>query len=273
LVWLRDFYGLVLENGVGDESISTLISSDMRLLHCVRLLHCSPEDADSIWFWQFLEASTAGFHTVLSEETVKDMLSQYVPEHHGDKTPLQLASVFAACCLSTSYLPRDQSDKFRCLEVIIAAVIASGAELNEGNHHHTPLLLFLTTMPACRKYWEDDSHNRPRDMRSGLMVWLEILQRAGVDLVTYGAEESRHFKAYRLLETPVPPLLHWHNTHSLMFSDEVFYFNISYGPKPEDWTAQLDHMFDQYIGDFWRMPGLLDETEVQVIPGAWIDGV
>ena len=238
----------------------------------MRLLHCSPEDADSIWFWQFLDTSTTACNTVHSEETVKDMLNRYVPQHHGDKTPLQLAAVAIAYHLPTPHLSQNPPDYIRCLEGIIAAIIAAGAGLHEGNHHHTPLLLFLATISG-RDHWGVDLHSRPGDICRGLMAFLRILECAGVDLVAYGAEESRQFLMYRSLKNPVPPLLYWHNTSSPMFSNEVFYFSLSYGPTPEDWTVQLDHMVEQYVDEFWQMPGLLDETEVQVIPGAWIDEV
>jgi hypothetical protein len=102
-------------------------------------------------------------------------------------------------------------------------------------------------------------------------VWLKILQRAGVDLVAYGTEEHRQFLTYRSLENPEPPLLYWCEIQPLDFSDEIFYIDITYGPTPEDWTVQLDRMFDQYVGDFWEMPGLFDEVEVRTVPGAWID--
>lgn len=261
LKWLRDLYGDVVEDAAKDDWPSPFTQKAMRLLLC------SPEDADSIWFWQFIEVATTGFNTVPSEEIVKDMLNRYVPEYHGNKTPLQLAAAATAY-----HLPQHPPDKTRCLEVVIAAIIATGAGLHEGDHHHTPLLIFLTTIPG-RKYWFKDSPSRPRDIQSGLLVWLKILHNAGVDLVTYGAEESRHFLAYRLLDSPVPPLLHWHNAQSLLFSDEVFYFTFTYGPTPEDWTVQLERVCDQYVGDFWQMPGLVDENEVLAMPGGWIDEV
>jgi hypothetical protein len=259
MMWLRD----LADDADGDEWPSPLFPATMRLLLC------PPEDADSIWFWQFIENAITGLSTVPEGYIVKDMLNRYMPEHHGDKTPLQLVAVATACQLRMLHLSQDQSSQTRCLEVIIAAIIATGAGLHESDHHHTPLLLFLSTIPGYR-HWFNEPPTRPKDLRRGLIVWLKILQRVGVDLVAYGAQESRHFLAYGLLESPVPPLLHWHNMHPVVFSDEIFYFTFSYGPEPEDWTVELDHMADQYVGDFWQMPGLLDEN-VRAVPGAWTD--
>jgi hypothetical protein len=134
------------------------------------------------------------------------------------------------------------------------------------------LLLFLTAIRG-RIHWDDDSpilRARPRDLQRGLLKWLKILQHNGVDLVAYGAEERRQFLAYRSLETPMSPLIYWYIVNGAFFSLEVYHFSFSYGPMPEDWTLQLDDMSDQYVGDFWQMPGLLDEG-VRAVPGAWID--
>lgn len=261
MIWLRDLYGDVVEDATKDDWPSPFIQRAMRLLLC------SSEDADSIWFWQFVEVATTGFNTVLSEEIVKDMLNRYVPEYHDNRTPLQLAAAATAY-----HLPGHLHDQTRSLEVIITAIIATGAGLHDGDHHHTPLLIFLTTIAGC-KYWFEDSPSKPRDIRRGLMVWLKILQNAGVDLATYGAQESRRFLAYRRLDSPAPPLLHWHNAQGILFSDEVFYFSFTYGPTPEDWTVQLERVFEQYVGEFWQIPGLADGDEIRTMPGGWIDEV
>jgi hypothetical protein len=65
-------------------------------------------------------------------------------------------------------------------------------------------------------------------------------------------------------------LIYWYDLGGLIFSLEVHHFSFSYGPMPEDWTIQLDDMSDQYVGDFWQMPGLLDES-VPTVPGVWVD--
>ena len=100
LIWLLDLCGGAVEDAFEDEG-----SSFFRQ-RATRLLLCSPENADSIWFWQFLEITMIGLNTVPSEDTVKDMLHRYIPEHHGAKTPLQLAAVATACHLSTFHISR-----------------------------------------------------------------------------------------------------------------------------------------------------------------------
>lgn len=259
MIWLHEYCSDVVENASHGYRGSAHYSRAMRLLHC------SSEDAESIWFWQCLETPPLRWHNVPSKPLIKDMLHRYVPADHGGRTPLQLVAVFLACTLALQHLSDVQH-----IEEITALTIATGAELHGGDHHHTPLLLFLSVLSGYR-YLGDLVAATPRERQRGLVAWLRILQKAGVDLVAYGAEENRQFLMYRSLKNPEPPLHYWHNIQPLNFTDEVLHFNISYGPTPEDWTAKQDHMFDQYVGDFWRMPGLLDEAEVRPIPGAWIE--
>jgi hypothetical protein len=237
----------------------------------MQLLRCSSEDADSVWFWQCLEQPINTWTVARSEEVIKDMLNRFRPEYHGSKTPLQLAAVCAATYLSW-ISPSQKLPDMRCLEGIIAAIITTGAEVHGGNHHHTPLMLFLATVSE-RGSWSSEHHPRSREIQRKLVMWLKILQRAGVDLVAYGSEERRQFRIYCSLEVPVPPLLHWHNTIFSIFTKEVLHFNVSFGPEPEDWRVQLDHMIDQYVGDFWQMPGLLDGDKIRGMPGSWIEEV
>jgi hypothetical protein len=190
------------------------------------------------------------------------VLSQYVPEHHYGRTPLQ----FSATNLAYS-LALEQTKMLQSWERMILCIIESGADLHEVVHSYTPLSLFLKNFLGNGS--EEKTGLRPRDLQRMLKVWLNILQRADVDLVAYGTEESRRLRAPRFLEEPLPQLPHWYALY-WGSSDEVFYLTFSYGPTPQDWTVQLD-MAEQYAGDFWRMPGLLSETEVQVIPGSWID--
>lgn len=254
LIWLRGFYS----DDVEEASVEQYhIVAKPRT---TRLLLCSPEDADSIWFWQCLENPWM-IRDIHPTDGDHAMLNRYIPEHHDGKTPLQLTAVITAVALAW-----DNQSLFKFLEGFIAIIIATGVGPHDGDHYHTPLVLFLT---AILHY----SSRRPRDMRRMLLGWIKILQRAGVDLVSYGAEETRQHLAYRALEDPIPQRLYLRDVmiFTPALSDEVFYFTFSYGPEPHDWTVQLDHQIDQYVHEFWQMPGLLDDSEVRVVPGAWVD--
>lgn len=258
MVWLQEYCGDSFDDACPEPHWYA------HYLRAMRLLLCSPDDADSIWFWQYLEVPINPWKIVCSKKAIKDMVARYIPLNHGGKTPLQLVAVaarFSVPMRSTQRWPFG----IRWLKRIIAAIITTGAGLHEGDQHHTPLLLFLTSILA-QIYWDDSGHpfqSRPRVLKRGL-------QHNGVDLVAYGAEERRQFLAYRCLEDPVPPLIYWYFLNGPFISLEVYHFSFSYGPTPEDWTIQLDYMINQYVGDFWKMPGLLDEN-VRAVPGAWVD--
>jgi hypothetical protein len=269
MIWLHDTLGNIIDNSHGQQCHPIFPGAK-------RLLLCSSEDADSVWFWQTLEFPTIDWTTVRSEETIRDMLDRYVPEHHGGKTPLQLAAVCTANCLRLEG-PWGRPN-MRCMEGIIAAIIKTGADVHKGDHHHTPLMLFLAAV-SWRESMRSTRHPTHGEIQLKLAVWLKILQRAGVDLDAYGAEECRQSLKYRSLEDPIPPLLYWNDTLFPPFINEVIHLTFSYGLKPEDWKVQLDwkapldYTIDQYVGDFWEMPGLLDEYKIQAMPGGWIEDV
>jgi hypothetical protein len=233
----------------------------------MRLIRCSPEDADSIWFWQYLEFPRSRWHTPFPDTRIKVMLDRYKPEHHGGKAPLHLALVSTAF-----HMVHEEPKGVRSLMGIVIAIMAAGTGLHAGEHHHTPLLLLFASIPASSHF---DPHIclKPRNLRRVLVMWLKVLQKSGVDLVAYGAEESRQHLLYRSLKDTRPPLTYWCNMEPCVFSDEVFYFTFSYGPTPEDWRVELDPTIDQFVGEFWQMPGLLDDYEIRAMPGGWIDKV
>jgi hypothetical protein len=146
-----------------------------------------------IWFWQCLEAPRITKETVPSRETIEKMLERYVPAEHGGKTPLQLVAVAIARMLTW------EPDSIQYLKEIVAVIVNTGAGIHVGDDYHTPLLLFLSAFAA----WVDNVATNSRKIQRGLVLWLKILQNAGVDLVAYGAEESRLSLEYRSLENPM----------------------------------------------------------------------
>ena len=260
MIWLHDtFYDA---DDVNAEQLNLFLSPQ-----ATRLRLCAPEEADSVWFWQHLETIGRSRRITPSEDLIIDMLNRYMPEHHGGNTPMQLAAVAIAIALAWK-----NSGNIEFLEGIVATMIANGVPLHEGDHHHTPLLQFLVAFLRSEHYSYGFA-SRPRDIQRGLLEWLKILQRNGVELLSYGAEESRLHVAYRALKDPIPLLTYWHDLDDVFFSKDVINFSFTYGPTPEDWTVQLDHAIEQYLGDFWQMPGLLDEDETRAMPGGWIDEV
>jgi hypothetical protein len=262
MLWLMDSYSGIPDDPPVDSPWASGYSK------AVRLLSCSQERAHSIYFWQcFEKPNVSERYSNFSKRYCQDMLSEYVPEHHNGRTPLQLSAVGLAYCLA-----RGQSEILQNLETMIVCIIESGADLHETKHGYTPFALFIAAIPLNWRYRGDDSGVdglRARDLRRMLKVWLDILKCAGVDLITYGAEEKRVLEAHRFLENPPIQAQPW-DWDGLVFGDEVYYFRFCYGPTPDDWRVQFD-MVGEYASDFWRMPGLLDGIEVQAMPGSWID--
>jgi hypothetical protein len=266
MMWLNYLCEDVIDDAPKESKRSPVSSK------AIQLLSCSQERANSTGFWQFFEdpflAKQFGIGT-LSESCLRDMLSQYTSEHHHGRTALELAAVNLAINLASV-----QPGLLRSLELMIALIIEGGADLHVAVYVYTPLALFLKAIPVSLRSGGVGSgiiDLRPRSLRRALKVWLNILQRAGVNLNAYGAEESRKARARYFTEDPPPAAQSrdWHRNHWL-FGDEFYCFTFSYGQMPDDWTVELD-MAEECAGDFWRMPGLLDGSEVQAMPGSWID--
>jgi hypothetical protein len=265
---LNDMYEEAIDNGCEEQEQYYGYSE------AIRLLSCSKESADSIHFWQCFERPywMDGLDT-FSERYCQDMLSQYVPDHHNGRTPLQFSAINLAYALTGKcFLTRDELNVSRNMEMMIVLIIQSGADVHEAVSGYTPLALFLKAIPATFRFLGSLSKIddlRPRSLRGVLKVWLNILQSTGVDLTAYGAEESSRVRARYFKEDPLPLPQSW-DRYRRIFGDELYYFTFTYGPTPDDWTVQFD-MVEEYLSDFWRMPNLLDEPNVQAIPGSWID--
>lgn len=293
LAWLRD---VSIEADDSDEGTCSQINQI-----ALRLLACPHEQVESVLFWQAFEDFRAFVNLPpFSEQAVKDMLDCFVPEYHGGKSPLQLLAVAYAFCVSwhvnQTDTNRDSSNdsigdsldlvtaglfkqRQLFLENTIMIAIPSGMNSHEVYPCHTPLYLFLSAARATLQQSLCDlagpSEFIPRRLlRKCLMIWLETLQNAGVDLVTYGAEECHIFELYRSSENPVPALQHWHEMDSHddknALSNAIYNFTFTYGPTPADWTVELDVPVERYMCDFWQMPGLHDEWMAKAMPGSWI---
>jgi hypothetical protein len=221
MLWLNDVYEDAID--VAPEIGKQDLGNYSRV---GRLLSCSQERANSIHFWQcFVGPDAMVKYGTISKRTCQDMLSQYVPEHRDGRTPLQLSAVSLAYALA-----REDPGRVRNMEMMIVCILESGADLHEAVESYTPLALFLETITRNRG-WIDDGlkvadYLRPRDLRRMLKVWLKILQRAGVDLIAYGAEESRTLQAVFFIENRVTPTLLWDD--DWIGDYEVHYFTFSW---------------------------------------------
>lgn len=231
----------------------------------MNLLSCPSSHADHVWFWQilhipyFVGAALRG----KSQTPLEDLLSNFQPQDHDGKTPLHILAVNAAY-----HLRRGHFDVFQALEKMITITINSGAKLHEEFNCHTALLLFLSAIYGCR---DRELELRTRLVKHWLMLWLKALKNAGVDLVTYGAEENLSLQRFASLEDPAPLSRFWSCMSWCDYNDEVYHFQITHGPNPEDWTVQVDLPLEQYAFDFWQITTLQHESDALSIPGSWLD--
>lgn len=263
----------------------------------LRLLNCPAEIVDSVSFWQAFEGSgIARPLPPFSKEVAQKMLDCFAPEHHSRISPLQLLAVAYAVALSWyqyfSDIYRDFPAESKETEKLaqlthrldflgstIAIAISSGVSIHKADHCHTPLYLLLSKHLSMLTDFSVSGKGfapffmRPWMLRKCLTLWLEILQKAGVDLSTYGAEESQAFERYRSFDDTIPTaycdLLH---VLELDIPDaDCLSFTFSYGPAPEDWAAESDTHVEDYVCQFWQMPDFYDDWAMRNMPGRWIE--
>lgn len=278
IAWLRDI------SDEADQDGRYTLNYHPSKSRALQFLACPLEDLDSVGFWHALE-DCSGIMRLLpfSDQLIKEMLDRYKSTNHNGKLPLQLLVVpYGASVtwhLRTTDIGRGFPDgpirkELACsahwldyLEKTLAIVISRGANIHEADQCHTPLLLFLTGCLGY-KFW-GHFEVRPGALRRRLLFWLRTLQRAGVDLARHGAEESRAFEKCRSLEESIMAVPCWHHEELLAYAVDLPSFTFFYGPRPEDWTVELDLPVEEYASEFWQMPGLYDEWATKAVPGSW----
>lgn len=83
-----------------------------------------------------------------------------------------------------------------------------------------------------------------------LAIWLECLQKCGVDLYEYGRKET---------DLHQQGLVSWDRFSSWSLQNRYYLTNITYGPSPSDWKLELEYRPE-------------DATEsVAKVPGGWVE--
>lgn len=109
------------------------------------------------------------------------------------------------------------------------------------------------------------------DVLVPVMIWLELLYEAGIDLGEYGRKEQELYRegiAVSYCWSMVwSRALRW--IESWCQGDLVKKLSIrfKYGPKPSDWQFWLIEQMDDLFAEFWDMA---DHPE-RAMPGAWDD--
>lgn len=246
----------------------------------MRLASCPRERLAPLVFWQRMKywsftyrGSTWRYSASTSHS---DLLTQYKPADFWGLTQLQLLAVNLGRHVA-SIIPGELKGKDKILGEITQATIEHGVGIHEGSNGHTPLMMYLSMVLAMIRYWPNDhtmNLGAPNFLREALLIWLNILQTAGVDLSAYGKEEARRFADYRSSSDPVPPLQPWEGLSLQIEKGTVPLFALSYGSTPSEWDVEVVDLMEEYAGGFWRMVDRQteeDERRRHAIPGGWVD--
>jgi hypothetical protein len=184
-----------------------------------------------------------------------------------------------------------ESDSLHDLLLLIKEVVEAGSDLHgcatnfvlSGSHYvgATPLTAIfcsfccLNEIYMARIRWPEPFSTycfclpvlSITEILSPIMMWLEILYQAGIDLVEY-ARKEKHLrsegKTANRCEFPI-------YRRDMSFCDERsrwFSINFEYGPKPSDWQFWFNEQMDDSFAEFWDM---VDHPE-RAMPGAWDEG-
>jgi hypothetical protein len=96
-------------------------------------------------------------------------------------------------------------------------------------------------------------------------MWLEDLRDMGVDLRIYGNIEQELLKQELLNQEFTQRCRHNSYYHRYCDILSLRLINFTYGESPDDWHIWVSDIWDEAVGDFWRM---VDCSSKQM-PGAW----
>ncbi|PVH75271.1 hypothetical protein DL98DRAFT_593269 [Cadophora sp. DSE1049] len=155
-----------------------------------------------------------------------------------------------------------ESPSLPSLESLIIDVIHAGADLYSVSYDgYTPILCLLD---CC--YW---IQSRPCSQRFVVQKWLDLLDRAGVDLVEYGRIENEMYDNYKT---------EW--TFGIKSKDrghDICRFELlelRFGETPADFYIEFEDLYAStpLAADFWDwVEAPSDEEKIKAIPGTWKD--
>jgi hypothetical protein len=301
LIAARKHYNLLLDHCASDFHYSKLHSLSSTARDRLQIfVFGSVEDSKQALFWNdIINVShywncflTSNMKTLSSGLSAMALTDETVCLLGSDAAKLQaqqvdlvayaLAQAFVASVLEGS----DQStDNARVLEKLIVQARIHGLDFHEPLYSGISLLLRLIHPATGYQQWEVRPKNAWLDSETSLKVWLAFLKRIGVDLASYGEEESRLFQQVRRSYSCERPWDCWHgNAVCPCFEPgsqrNDYYptlFAFSYGAELSDWKLWVYYPGDHYAGLFWQMVeqnGVSTEKEECLelhVPGGWTE--
>ncbi|KAI0377506.1 hypothetical protein F5Y04DRAFT_291741 [Hypomontagnella monticulosa] len=121
------------------------------------------------------------------------------------------------------------------------------------------------TLSLCWYFWSESQEGIlrfPFDFSLFLKPWVEALEAAGVDLVTYGQLEHD-----LLVKSGPPNEMEWPFWFWMCEARFFYLVGFEFGPTPEDWVFYWNEPSDGFAGDFWN---LIEDPPLHM-PGSWVD--
>lgn len=168
---------------------------------------------------------------------------------------------------------------------LVQELVAGGSPLNNISTFYahgvlpdrrTPLL-HIFTGPCISYTWQLSQNGLilnpfPHIQPSYILLWLQTLHDAGVDLVEYGRKEQEiHRAGVVSLELSLNHLL----IHECFFPGDLqlHMVTFTYGASPWDWRFYFVDGFEDYFGEFWGMVDQPNQEGQCGMPGAWNYGL
>lgn len=139
---------------------------------------------------------------------------------------------------------------------LIDQAVKAGADLHATDTDtRTPLMTFLEGTRVAEK-------------QAALQNWVKTLERAGVNLQTYGEVEQELMQRIAYWEHE------YHESRQIVErrlgvvmprTGEAEVLGLGYGPRPSDWHLWVRNPGDAFAGTFWHM---VEHPEL-AMPGAW----
>jgi hypothetical protein len=241
-------------------------------------------------YWKYfptsnMEILSSGLGSMALTDEIICLLGSHAAKlqaQHVDLVAYALAQAFVASVLKGS----DQSTNLaRVLEKLIVEARIHGLDLHEPLYNGISLLLRLLHPATGYQQWQGPPKNAWLDSETSLKVWLTFLKRIGIDLASYGEEESRLFQQVRRSYVCERPWDCWHGDAVCPCFEpgsqrNDYYptlFAFSYGAELSDWRLWVHHPGDNYAGLFWQMverDGVSTEKEdylERYVPGGWTE--
>lgn len=245
-------------------------------MDALQFASCPLERRSSFIFWQRIKY----WYFAAWEETWKisdfashsDLFTQYEPANFWGMSQLQLLAYNLG--YRVAFTEMDMSDRnAKELGEFISAAIDSGLDVHESSNGHTPLTRYLSAFRPNGQHQTRHGFQCRMTIKKSLLIWLDLLQRAGVDLFAYGKEEMRLSEGSQSLAAPAL----FSEQCAPLFPDKEdtrLHLTLSYGSTPSEWDVGLLHQVEQYAEGFWRMVDKQteeDERRRHATPGGWVD--